>query len=521
MLRFECLHETVHTGGKAFPIFIAFCKPKEILLVADVPSFEHKTAHSVICENISTVPVKEWQRPRDDDRVERVKNVFDTAGELMPNAILLCENPLAPNRYSIQAELTAGGRPTGRYLVEIPEPANGDSKPLWVLDGQHRITGLAHSKQSDSPVPTVLLLNYECDTYTGKLVAKLFAQVTTEAEDLDELHNEWLTFAFDLGDYDPAKNPLSQINKTAMRAVIELCKHQYLPPTSTVNNPFFTKVKFNYQNPLKPAIGPGPTQGGFNYEAGRLKELVARYYYSKPLATHLDPTELATQMAAAYTALAGLVQNPGKSVYFGKPKKTFQQEIMQDAFWVGVFAALAVDPAPDWQKLLKALRFDKSNWDFSWALGHLSGSAGSNSKRVAFQVFGEAFKSGAVPISCQDLVSCLKGENASIIIWISRATKKGGARKKDRIIEHLVHKDSKRLSITPAKHVRLAHPGGKTCNVGKIIVWDNESPLETIAYFRPKKLALGTDTSRNPLKLKYKMPHYGPELSIVELELDW
>ena len=78
--------------------------------------------------------------------------------------------------------------------LEIPIPGSGQSPPLWIIDGQHRITGLGDSKckQRDNPIPVVFLLNDGGSSYNGRNLAKIFAQVTTEATPLAKLHKEWL-----------------------------------------------------------------------------------------------------------------------------------------------------------------------------------------------------------------------------------------------------------------------------------------------------------------------------------------
>ena len=522
MLTLSALYDTITTGGVTYPIFVAFSRPNDILKVCSVPNFTPHTAHSQIAENICASPVKEWQRPLDNDRIQQVKAVFDVAGELMPNGILLCENPLAPKQYRVSQKKTVGGQDTGVYEVTIDEPTPQESRPLWILDGQHRINGLALSQQAGSPVPTVLLLNWEHEAYAPAQIAKIFAQVTTEAVALEELHKEWLTYAFRLETYDPAKGSTPQ-HVDSMEAVVELCRQQCLPCGSGTANPFFNNIKFNDRFPSKPAIGPGPRAHGFNYDATRLKNLVYNAYYRKAsTVNHLTPTHLAAEIAAAYTALVSLVTNPHQSVFFGNPKKTYQQEIMQDAFLVGVFYALLNNPTPlNWTAWLTNLKFHKTNWDFSWARKHLGGTSGSNSKRVAYTVFGEAFKSGQVPLGCADLFECLQGINAELKVAMSRLTAKNGARGKGRLVLAFNHLASQSVTISPAKHIRVDKTAGRTCNIGKISVLDTASPTAAPKYFNPKKLILGVHTTANPITLEYRLPHYGPCYSKVTITIVW
>lgn len=55
----------------------------------------------------------------------------------------------------------AGGISTGMKVIDITQPTNGTPPPLWIIDGQHRITGLGETgcAQKDNFIPVVLLLN--------------------------------------------------------------------------------------------------------------------------------------------------------------------------------------------------------------------------------------------------------------------------------------------------------------------------------------------------------------------------
>ena len=78
-------------------------------------------------------------------------------------------------------------------------------------------------------------------------MAKIFAQVTTKAEPLDDLHNEWLTFAFELSEYDPASIPNVNEKDDSMIAVAELCRKHSIDGNP---NPFFNQIKFNKNQPV-------------------------------------------------------------------------------------------------------------------------------------------------------------------------------------------------------------------------------------------------------------------------------
>ena len=156
----NCLRKEVVSGTKTYPLFVGFAPASVILDLASAPSFSTTTAHSEICTNILTPPVRDWQRPLSNERVSDIANVYNNTGELMPNPVLLCENVLQNGTaINIRQQAATGGAPTNVWEIDIAMPASGAPKPLWILDGQHRINGLAASAQSSNEIPIVLLLN--------------------------------------------------------------------------------------------------------------------------------------------------------------------------------------------------------------------------------------------------------------------------------------------------------------------------------------------------------------------------
>ena len=97
-----------------------------------------------------------------------------------------------------------------------------------------------------------------------------------------------------------------------------------------------------------------------------LKQVILRNYYAAPAVTgeHLDPEELAEELALAYTALRKVVKPPHDStVFFGKPVNS--HKVMQDAFLIGCLQRISRVGAPDsWLDLFKNLKLHETDWDF-------------------------------------------------------------------------------------------------------------------------------------------------------------
>lgn len=510
----HCLRKEVISGSVSYPVFVGFFSASNILSLAEAPSFSPQTPHSDICTNIITTPVRDWQRPLDKDRVLGIANVYDNTGELMPNPVLLCENAfLGGGVISIRQQTMTGGASTGIWEVDIGVPTPGKPKPLWILDGQHRINGLASSLQSGNEIPVVLLLNQNLSIYQGPLVAKLFAQVTTAASPLDELHNEWLTFAFSLKSFDPNAS-YGVENRRAMAAVVELCRRPFIL-NGARSNSFHNKIRFNMHDQAT----YGPQAGGFHYNCKDLKDLVFKHYYqcSSSYGQHLDPIDLADQMGLAFDALTGAVVQPHtQTVFFGGGR--YEQRIMQDAFWVGVFSSLlATGPKSDWAPLLQVLNFSTTSWNFDWVVS-LNGTAGTTSKRLAFDVFAEAFSKGVLPTTSGNLVDYLKGNNTELELQFSRLSATQLPTRAGRSTLKVVAGNTLSQTISPAKHFKISKKSG---NIGKLEIINAEHPPGSTIYYRERGVVLNPSIHNVPLKLVLKMYHYGGIEGLAKVVITW
>lgn len=509
-----CLRQQIASGSQHYPVFIGFLPAAEILQIAEAPSFSNQTMHQTIAQNVLTPPIKDWQRPLVMGKVDRISQLFDNTGELMPNPVLLSENVTsAPAQITVRQQMATGSIPTMVYEVDIPGPAAGNPKPLWILDGQHRISGLARSAQADNHLPVVILLNQGLAAYGGPILAKLFAQVTTSATELDKLHNEWLTFAFQLDDYATTA-PGSFEHRQSMETVARLCLQPLLSPTGP-SNPFCNQIQFN----IHVAFGPQP--GGFKYDCISLKEIIRKFYYSRvsQIGSHLAPLDLARQIGFAYLALTQKVPAPlAKSVFFGDAEH--EQKIMQDAYLAGILTYLLQHPPPaDWKHVLDTLLFGTTNWDFKSWYRTLSGPAQTNSKKLAVNVMCKVFRASALPAGAGNLADFLRGNNAKVTLQFSNLTPAGRVSTRDRDELEVTRGAVLSRSIAPRTHVKIS---GSTENIGNLVVTDKNSPPgRTVRYDLASGLVLDPTVHSNPLSLLITMEHYGGISSMAELDINW
>lgn len=510
MLTVECLRDTVTSGARTYPVYVGFLSAEKIALVAEAPSFQTTTPHEVIATNIAHEPVRDWQRPVDSGRVDGIAKTFDNSGSLMPNPVLLGQNAFVPGRIHISAKsLNNGGTLTGSWEVQIDDSVlTPGQRPLWILDGQHRIAGLSKSLQKANPVPVVFLIDDEAQAYTSPLLASLFAQVTTSAVKLDDLHNEWLTFAFGLDAYDGSR-PNAATYRKAFEAVACLCR---TPEYGGKANPFYSNVQFNQH------LTVSPSHGGFLYRCTVLKDLLYRYYFNQPSPiSHLDPSDLATQLALAYDALHAVIGAQHDTVFFGPTSK--QQVIMQDAFFIGVCRrVLKKGPESDWRTLLQSLRFHDTNWDFSWVRS-LSGPANTASKYIAVAVLSDALESGTLPAGTANLADYFKGDGAKVQVEFSALTDAGRPKKAGRIENEVLCGSKKSQSAVHLPHIKVRN---MTSNIGRLEIHDATKRGRPVVYkeILGRGLVLAGDLP-NPLDLMFIMSHYGDLHNQAELQVTW
>ncbi|WP_330319992.1 hypothetical protein OG927_09770 [Streptomyces clavifer] len=509
-MRIECLRSSISSGNKVFPIYIGFASAAEISNIAVAPAFTRQTDHQQIAANITAQPVRDWQRPINHDRVAQIAEVFDDSGAIMPNPVLLAKNAFTSGIEIRPKRIDATSYNTGTYIVEVRDDVKDPTqKPLWILDGQHRITGLSKSAQSGDPVPVVLLLDDGSNAYSSPLLANLFAQVTTAATKLDELHNEWLTYAFDLGKYSPSRNS-SDASKRAFETVVELCR---TPTFRGESNPFFNNVQFNEHRTAS------PTFGGFAFKCSALGDLISRHYYNQPVQNraHLNPSELAAELSHAYIALHQTVGNHATSVFFGKGQS--QQAIMQEAFLVGTLARnLAYGSTADYSSLLQDLKFQNTNWDFSW-VRTLSGPANTVSKRIARSVLEDALVYGKLPEASGNLADHLKGNGAAVVLTFSELTPAGRPAKQGKEQYKMLRGATGSHNAGTTTHVKVT---GQTSNVGDYEILDAKTIGRPLRYkeMEGKGLHLSSNYA-NPLEIVVVMKHYGDLSSQSELQINW
>ncbi|GLS89937.1 hypothetical protein GCM10007916_10040 [Psychromonas marina] len=518
-MKIHALQKNIVSGNQEFPIYIGFLTAQELLSVAEVPNFKDDTHNIDIASNVLAPPVQQWQRPLIKANKDRITATFNGTGEFMPNPVLLSERCVGnPPKIQVEQMKSAAGIATDIIEIDIPLPSSQKDFPLWIIDGQHRITGLGDSKcvQRDNPIPVVLLLNNGGQFYNGRNLAKIFAQVTTEATPLASLHKEWLTFAFHLDGY--TKNSPSH---KSMEAVATLCK-QSLNSFTNKPNGFHDDIRFNDFLPTSPKYL------GHQYDCKYLSKLISDNYYSESILTNeLKPAELANQISMAFDELKKCVKLPQeKSVFFGTGD--YCHKIMCDAFIVGVLSYLANrNSAPDsdeWEDLLLSLNFNTTDWNFSQYVKKGTRWV-EKSKKLAIGVFKSIFEQGSLPAKVYDIWDYLSGDQLFIEIESKHINQNGKAIQKNSSTTRVERGAKKTIPMASRKYFKITK---KSLSAMHFVIVDSKSSVADAIKFKPTgeylklpKVDLNKP-SQDPLCLTIKFTLYGGNEEEINITLrDW
>jgi hypothetical protein len=385
------------------PMLVGFAKAADLELIAKAPSFSETDPNRTIAEMLQRLPARKWQRPLDQDRIAQMAGFFNVGGHLMPNPVLLAENP--------DLAQTLERTDTGEFVtiqVEVTRRVKAEGA-LWILDGQHRITALAAAaSQKVNPVPFVLLLD-EDGNYTSAEFAAIFAQVTTKAKPLEEPHHTWLEYSFELGGYEP---PRGDARRKAFETIVWLGSDELVPGTNTKNR-FAGNIRFNPRYPDRATkVGVEGLEGVFAFAAQEFAKLSYEHYYKKPPSPPLAPRDVSGQISLAYDGLRKVIPQPQTDAAFFKPGNLY----IQEGFIVGVLTYLRVHGVPaKWEEVLRRLAFDRGSWEFRGRQINTGGQHGRASRAAAIGAFQFAFGQNHLPAQASSFVSFLLGDTASVV----------------------------------------------------------------------------------------------------------
>jgi len=426
-LSFEVLKRENTINGKKYPMYIGFLPAIELLKISEVPSFSVSKTHFAIATEALDTQIEQWQRTLEEEKVNKIKGSYNDSNKdnLMANPILLgvAKQNLLPPNISItigQKFITHKGDVVpieNLYTINLSYEIE-KHRPLWILDGQHRVHGMSESNQRNEYIPFVLL--HESNLYNPAFLAEIFTHVTTGAKPMEPIHGEWMKYAFRLDQYK------ERAYENAMKTTMILCKEQAFNGTS---NPFHNKIQFNpYQS--------NPRWDAFDFNSIEWKNLIAIYYFGR--GGSFLPYELAQEIVLstlAFEELDSYKNNNSKLFSDNHPHRT-----LAEAYLIGLLAHLANSSQPmtlqDWKSFYLDTRraVDRCNWSlpFVQTPGALSSNNGAPSKKIVTDCFRDFF-SDPNKLNNNLLSDFLEGIGASFKITAYEKTPSGAKKKSTKI----------------------------------------------------------------------------------------
>jgi len=428
-IKIEVLKGQTTINGNPYPMFSGFLSAESLMKIAEVPSFDRNKSHHKIADDVIKPPIDEWQRPEDINKINVIKEIYgDTSKDnLMANPVLLgtaIQNLNAPN-ISINLSQKVVVASNGDKIV-IPNLYELDlnyeeskNKPIWILDGQHRIKGLSISRQKNELVPFVLL--HDVTKYTPPFLAEIFTHVTTGAKPMEPVHGEWMKFAFNLEHYKNISH------KSAMEATIYLCKETTL---ANLSNPFNNKIQFN------PYTQPAPKWQSFEFNSIEWEKIISTNFYGK--GGRLSPHELAEEIVKATISFEKFDNRKNIDSRIFSTNKS--HKILAEAYLIGLLSHLTIinkqTNITDWESFFLEPRraINRCNFllPFVKTTGALSSNNGKPSKLIATNCFIDFFVNPN-DLNGQVFTDFIQGIGGNFIIEAYALTHSGRIDKKSKI----------------------------------------------------------------------------------------
>lgn len=183
------------------------------------------TAKRVLNNDFKT---KEWQRQVEVKRLRKIQQFIEDSGNIIANTPMVYVNDpsavqFASSKMTIhfdrflkkQSSGTYAGKYIDRKKKEDRDEAGNvvfeDYRPLWLIDGQHRVKGIHRSPSNQNiTVPVIIFPN----DFGVSNTAKVFAEINTLQKKLDPLHELYMQHRFSI-DHTSVKRKFRQYREIA------------------------------------------------------------------------------------------------------------------------------------------------------------------------------------------------------------------------------------------------------------------------------------------------------------------
>lgn len=482
IIKFKALRSIVKINSVDHYLYTGYLSAEDIMKIAVVPSFLVNKKHHKIANDVYQPPVDQWQRPTIKEKVQHIKKIYSSTSKnnLMPNPVLLgtSYDNYEGNDSRVQVEefkVPVGGG-SSREVV-VPELYNiivhskDNKKPIWIIDGQHRIKGLKASSQKNNEVPIVLLHEDRStpNIYRPAFLAEIFTHVTTGADPMKEEHGEWMKYAFRLNEYS------NSTDQKAMETVIHLCTQQ----TSV----FFDKITFNPEN-------PSAGHHAFKFNCIELKQIFKDSYWAKNPTFTISPSDLADYISNSIKSFESLDRKAGLTSKIFNGVGNVAHKNLATAFLQGLLSYLSnITSSPpfsqtDWDTFFtdKLRNTPTCDFELPWIIssGSLSSGGGVRSKDIARECFEDFFENPA-KLNSQLFTNFLHNHGGQIEIYMFNKKSNGRVAEHKSIIADVNPPgtpSTKNVQFWDANGVKLQYIKFKplTSNVRITRIWEHTIP---------------------------------------------
>ena len=196
-------------GEQKKKVYFGSATAAELDAICSVPWLDPTMESSDFAHEVrfETLPEDMWQRVVDKQRVLEIRNFAEGPENYLFNPVLLHVNLDQHDCIKVMKPLNGRGklrvnfdflqkRPAG-WTDYVPKPGDKDTRPFWIIDGQHRVRGFGSSERgSKLAIPFILMVTRGDDVPDTNLCARIFTEINTKAEELEKLPAKYLSCAF-------------------------------------------------------------------------------------------------------------------------------------------------------------------------------------------------------------------------------------------------------------------------------------------------------------------------------------
>ena len=202
-------------------VYVGYAKACEIDAISSVPNLDPSLSSEEFAELLYSGQMSpdEWQRVVNVTRIRSIADFIDDRENFLFNPVLLyVDRNQESNCLTEKVALNGKGllevnfdflrkQPDGSFVDFVPKPEMiNDPRPFKIVDGQHRVRGLAMSQRGHQlDIPFVLIVGDD-PKVDRRLIAKIFTQINTKSVQLDVLHKLYLGYKFEMDGNTPSED---------------------------------------------------------------------------------------------------------------------------------------------------------------------------------------------------------------------------------------------------------------------------------------------------------------------------